>query len=84
MPKVVIDGIDYVPSCIISNENVDSRINEALRLLTAMLYFNEEHKMKSHVWEVINELSPDLAKLANESTSLAFDFMHPDYNDEDS
>ena len=60
--NVVIDGVEYVPRAEIKPLN-DDRLHECLKVLTSMRYFNEQHKMMGHVWEAINELSPELAGL---------------------
>lgn len=60
--KVVIDGVEYVPKAKIKPLN-DKRLQECLEVLTEMVYFNQNHKMKGLAWNAINALSPELAKL---------------------
>jgi len=62
MPKVIIDGVEYVPKADIP-ELTDDRLKRCLEVLTSMRYFGQDHKMKPHTWEAINALSPELAKL---------------------
>jgi hypothetical protein len=72
MPKVIIDGIEYVPKAEIP-ELTDSRLKACLEVLTSMRYFGETHKMKSHAWEAINSLSPELAELDEQA---AYERIH--------
>lgn len=72
MPCVVIDGIEYVPKAEIP-QLTDERLLKCLKELTAMRYFNEQHKMKAHAWDAINALSPELAELDENS---AFERIH--------
>ncbi len=62
MPRVVIDGIEYVPKAEVPALN-DERLQKCLETLTEMRYFNQHHKMKALAWNAINALSPELAKL---------------------
>jgi hypothetical protein len=66
MPKVIIDGIEYVPKAEIP-ELDNERLSNCLMVLTEMRYFNQQHKMKSLAWDAINALSPDLAELSEEA-----------------
>jgi hypothetical protein len=70
--NVVIDGIEYVPKAEIP-ELTDERLKACLEVLTSMRYFGETHKMKSHAWDAINALSPELAQL---SENAAYDRIH--------
>lgn len=72
MPKVIIDGIEYVPKAEIPNLN-DDRLQRCLEVLTEMCYFNQHHKMKALAWNAINALSPELAGL---SENAAYDRIH--------
>lgn len=62
MPKVVIDGVEYVPKGEIPELTNESQ-QKCLEVLTSMRYFGQDHKMMPHAWEAINALSPELAKL---------------------
>ena len=72
--NVIIDGVEYVPKAEIKPIN-DERLNECLKVLTSIRYFNESHKAMGHVWEAIDALSPELAQLEPE---LAFNRIHGD------
>lgn len=75
MPRVVIDGVEYVPKVEIP-PITDESVQECLEVLTSMRYFNEQHKMKALAYDAIFALSPDLARLANESDTKAYEFIH--------
>ena len=72
MPKVIIDGVEYVPRGEVP-ELTDKRLQECLEVLTEMRYFNEEHKMKRLAWGAINALAPDLAALPE---GVAYERIH--------
>lgn len=80
MATVLIDGIEYAPKCDIP-ELTDDRLNKALQGLTAMLYFREEHKSMAHAWDILNDLAPDLARLAADSPKKAYDMVHPELSE---
>ena len=74
--EVIINGVKYAP--VVGTSNVtDGEINKCLRELTAMRYFNQEHKMMANTWDAINALNPNLAAMSVED---AFNAMHPDYD----
>lgn len=62
MPKVVIDGIEYVPKGEIPPLN-DERLQACLEVLAEMRYFKQNHKMQGLAHNAIEALSPELAKL---------------------
>lgn len=64
--RVVIDGVLFVPAGSIPPLN-DSRLKQCLEILTSMRYFKEEHKLYRQTWDAINALSPELAKLDDDS-----------------
>lgn len=72
MPKVIVDGVEYVPKAEIP-ELTDSRMIECLKALTSMRYFGEMHKMMPHSLEAISALSPELAKLSRDD---AYERIH--------
>lgn len=72
MPKVIIDGVEYVPKAEIQTLN-DDRLQKCLEVLTEMRYFNQQHKMKALAWNAINALSPELAALSEHD---AYDRVH--------
>lgn len=78
MPKVMIDGIEYVPKGDIPSLN-DERLQACLEVLTEMRYHNQHHKMKALAWNAINALSPDLAKLDEDA---AYERIHGAVDDD--
>ncbi len=74
MARVVIDGIEYVPRAEIP-ELTDKRLEAALKGLVSIQYFSEHHKAVRQAWNVLNELAPELAKLAWEDPRAAVERM---------
>ena len=72
MPKVIIDGVEYVPKAEIPPLN-DARLQACLEVLTEMRYHNQHHKMMGLAWNAINALSPELAKL---EPDVAYERIH--------
>jgi hypothetical protein len=72
MPKVVIDGVEYIPKAEIK-DLTDENLQRCLEVLTSMRYFHQDHKMMGNVWEAINALSPELGKL---EPNEAYDRIH--------
>jgi len=75
MPKVMIDGIEYVPKAEVP-EITDERLNECLGTLVSIQYFREEHKAIGHAWEALDDLAPELAKLAAKNPQAAYERIH--------
>ena len=75
MPKVIIDGIEYVPRAEIP-ELTDARLQRALEELTSIQYFKEHHKAVAQAWNVLNALAPELAKMAAEDPQAAYERIH--------
>lgn len=75
MPKVVIDGIEYVPRAEIP-ELTDERLKAALGDLVTMLYLKQSHKALSHAWEVLHKLAPELAELSADDPRAAYERIH--------
>lgn len=76
MPKVIIDGIEYVPKAEIP-EITDERLQKCLESLTEIQYFHEQkHKHRAWAWDALRALSPELAELAAHDPSAAFDRIH--------
>lgn len=75
MPKVIIDGIEYVPRVDVPTLT-DSRLKEALEELVSIQYFREQHKAIAKSWNVLNALAPELAELASVDPKAAFDRIH--------
>lgn len=62
--NVVIDGVVYVPQHEIKPLS-DELTQDVLKQLVSMRYFNEQHKMKRQVWDIINKISPSIAELSD-------------------
>lgn len=76
MPTVLIDGVEYVPKAEVL-PITDERLQRCLESLTEIQYFNDQkHKHRAWAWDALNALSPDLAKLAADNPSAAFDRIH--------
>ena len=75
MPKVVIDGIEYVPLAEVP-PLTDDRLQHALMELTAIQYFREAHKAVAQSWNVLHALAPELARLAERDPQAAYDRIH--------
>ncbi len=78
MPKVIIDGTEYVPKGEIP-ELTDERLHDCLMVLTEMRYFKEDHKMQGLAYEAMKALSPELAEL---DENEAYYRIHGDPDDE--
>lgn len=74
-PRVVIDGIEYVPRAEVP-ELTDPRLQAALAELVAIQYFREHHKAVAQAWNVLNALAPELAALASKDPRAAFERIH--------
>lgn len=75
MATIFVDGVEYAPKCTIP-ELSDDRLRRSLAELTAVLYFKESHKAMAHVWDVLNILAPDVAKIAANNPEMAFHMFH--------
>lgn len=62
IPKVTIDGIQYIPKNDFKLID-DSSIIECLKELVSLQYFNEEHKNRAVAWDALNALDPEIAEL---------------------
>ncbi len=72
MPKVVIDGVEYVPRAEVP-EIIDDRLKRCLQSLTEIQYFSDcPHKHKSWAWDAMNAIAPELAKLSSENPEAAY------------
>jgi hypothetical protein len=80
--KVTIDGVVYVPRAEIP-PLTDERLRRALQELTAIQYFNIEHKNRAVAWDALHALSPELAELASRNPKAAFDRVHDVEADEE-
>lgn len=75
MPRVLIDGVEYVPRAEVP-ELTDERLRRALGELVAIQYFRESHKAVRQAWDVLNSLAPELARLASDNPQAAFERIH--------
>lgn len=76
MPKVVIDGVEYVPKVELP-EVTEGDLTECLRLLVDIQYFSsEKHKHQAWAWDALSHLAPDLAKLCSDNPGAAFDLLN--------
>jgi hypothetical protein len=71
-PHVVIDGVRYVPAGEVP-PITDERLKHALRSLTEIQYFSDqEHKHRAWAWDALNFLAPEIAEMASQDASAAF------------
>lgn len=75
MPRVVIDGVEYVPRAQVP-ELTDKRLRECLQELVSIQYFRQEHKAIAQSWDALKALAPELAELAAKDPSAAYDRIH--------
>ncbi len=67
MPKVIIDGIEYVPREHIEVRIMPKPVRECLKSLTEIQYFSDQtHKHRAWAWDALNAIAPSLAKLEPE------------------
>jgi len=76
MPRVIINGIEYVPRAEIP-AITDKGMQELLESLTEIQYFSEcSHKHRSWAWDALNAIAPELAKLAGDNPQAAYERIH--------
>jgi len=75
MPKVMIDGIEYVPKAEVPELN-DARLQGCLEELVSIQYFRQDHKAVQQAWNALHALAPDLAQLAKDDPEAAYDRIH--------
>ncbi len=75
MPKVVIDGVEYVPRAEVP-EITDKALKSALESLTEIQYFDIKHKNRAVAYNALEALSPELAKLCDKCPRSAFERIH--------
>jgi hypothetical protein len=80
--EVLIDGVAYVPRAEIP-ALTDERLQEALRYLTEIQYFNIEHKNRAVAWNALKALAPELAQLASDNPKAAYDRVRANDPDDD-
>lgn len=75
---VNINGIEYVPRASIP-PLTDERLKRCLQSLTEIQYFScQNHKHRAWAWDALNALSPELAELAAQDPTAAYDRVHED------
>jgi plasmid maintenance system antidote protein VapI len=73
MPKVIIDGVEYVPKAEIP-PITDERLQKALESLTEIQYFSDcSHKHRAWAFDALLALVPELADLSADSPNAAYD-----------
>ena len=83
MPRVVIDGVEYVPRAE-APALADDRLRAALRSLTEIQYFSEcSHKHRAWAWDALHALAPELAELASADPLAAFERVRPEDDEGD-
>lgn len=75
--KVVIDGVEYVPKAEIP-EPTNQVLESAIRQLVGIHYLNETHKLRPHVWAVLDTLAPEIAQLLSQDPAAAYRRLHPE------
>lgn len=78
MPKVIIDGIEYIPRAEIP-EITDTKLKLCLQSLVEIQYFREStQKHRAWAWDALNAISPELAELAAKDPQAAFERVKDD------
>jgi hypothetical protein len=78
MPKVIIDGVEYVPRAEVP-ALTDERLKQCLQSLTEIQYFSDQkHKHRAWAWDALNAIAPELAELAGSNPEAAYDRVHDD------
>lgn len=76
MPKVVIDGVEYIPKADVP-EITEPRLKLALESLTEIQYFGEcSHKHRAWAWDAMNAIAPELAQLSADDPQAAYERIH--------
>jgi len=75
MPKVIIDGIEYVPKAEIP-VITDKAMQSLLESLTEIQYFSDcSHKHRAWAWNALNAIAPQLAELSSKNPVAAYDYV---------
>jgi hypothetical protein len=69
MPRVTIDGVEYVPKGEVPVAT-DRATAEACRALCAWIYLRD--KPGNAIWEALSHLSPDLNVMAGQDAAAAY------------
>ena len=72
MSEVLINGVHYVPRAEIP-KLTDERLVNCLGYLMEIQYFKQDHKSRAIAWNALHALSPELAQLASDDESAAYD-----------
>lgn len=72
MSEVLINGVHYVPRASIP-KLTDKRLVNCLSYLMEIQYFKQDHKSRAIAWNALHALSPELAQLAGDDESAAYD-----------
>ena len=75
MPRVLIDGVEYVPRAEVP-QLTDERLQAALAELVSIQYFREHRKAVAQAWNVLNALAPEIAELAAKDPAAAYERIH--------
>jgi len=75
IPKVVVDGIEYIPNFNVKKIQ-DDAISNCLKELVSLQYFNEEHKNRAVAWDALNALNPKLANICSEDPNKAYNLIN--------
>jgi len=74
MPKVLIDGIEYVARANIPPLEMDNdRLLNTLKELVSLYYFGDWHKAQCRIWDAICHISPELAELVSNDPAAAYE-----------
>ena len=74
MPRVLIDGVEYVPRGEVP-QLTQERLHAALAELVSIQYFREHHKAVAQAWNVLNALAPEIADLAAKDPAAAYELV---------
>lgn len=71
MTNVIIDGVRYVPDVDIKRPD-DDNLTAALGELVSLYYFGDWHKANGRVFNAIELIAPELAKLISTDVEAAY------------
>ncbi len=75
MPKVTIDGVDYVPKAEVLHIR-DDELVKCLRLLTAIQYKPDRKTLhRDLAWAALCTLSPELGELSCRNPEVAYNLV---------
>lgn len=77
--NIVVDGIEYEP--ILLSKKIESEdIQEALKTLVSIQYFNEEHRIKRQAFNALLNLNPSIAEICKRDAYEAYKIFHLEDN----